>query len=676
MTFSSAENENFRADINALRALAVLSVIFYHFDFLGAASGYIGVDVFFVISGFLIGGQISTQIECGRFSLSAFMVSRIRRILPGLAVVCAAVYLWGWFYLMPGDYKLLVRNVLSVVSFVSNVAFASKQGYFDLGAQYKPMLHTWSLSVEAQFYLLLPFFLMLTFRLPSGLRGLTTVMVAVMSFAAALIMGNRSPDTVFFTFSARVWEFLIGCLVAWLSHGASGRVTALGKTRKGLLAASWAALIATCFFLPKGVVWPGPWTLLPTMLAAVIIVLGSGQPTGGLVRNRAVQHVGTISYSLYLWHWPLIVCWNLMNGELVAMRGVALWCLLAATWGLALLSWHFVERPFRVNREFWNARRLYGTYAAVVVVFAVTGTAIWKQDGVPARLPAYLAGANVASQSYSPIDKRCWDLPRAEKPAPFYACDLGSPNAVAPSVVLWGDSHSLHFLEVLRSALDGGSTSGFLFHRPGCEPAFPDRSRGDACDAHNEEVLHRIEQTPSIKTVVISIRQNDPRRVDRAWETVQRLLEKNYRVVFLGPLPEAKRAVAQEWAATQLLWRKPVMEMTLARDAPSRIQSFNQRLTYWRQAAAALKTRYAGHLVAIDLTDTFCDASQCWFVRDGVGLFRDADHLTPAGADRVVPLLLQALEPHKVLMPTLGETIWVHGMSGQLHLTPRLKVQE
>lgn len=653
MISSPAENDNFRPDINALRALAVLSVIFYHFDFLGAVSGYIGVDVFFVISGFLISGQISKQIESGRFSLSAFFVSRIRRILPALAVVCAAVYLWGWFYLMPADYKLLVRNILSVVSFVSNIAFASQQGYFDLGAQYKPMLHTWSLSVEAQFYLLLPFFLMLTFRLPFRLRGLATLIVAVISFAVALFMGSRSPDTVFFSFSARAWEFLVGCLVAWLSHSTSGRMTALGKTRKGLLAASWAALIATCFLLPKGLIWPGPWTLLPTMLAAVIILLGSGQAAGGLVRNRAVQHVGTISYSLYLWHWPLIVCWNLMHGELIAIRGVALWCLLGATWVLALLSWRFVERPFRVNRELWNARRLYSTYVAVVVVFAVTGTAIWKQDGVPARLPAYLEGANLASNSYSPIDKRCWDLPRAVKPAPFYACDLGSPDAVAPSVVVWGDSHSLHFLEVLRSAFDGGRTSGFLFHRSGCEPAFPDQSRGDACDAHNEEVLHRIEQTPSIKTIVVSIRQNDPHRVDRASETVQRLLEKNYRVVFLGPLPEAKRAVAQEWAATQLLWRKPVMEMTLARDALTRVQSFNQRLTYWRQAAAALKTRYAGQLVAIDLTNTFCDANRCWFVRDGVGLFRDADHLTPAGAASVLPLLLQALEPHEILTPTL-----------------------
>lgn len=642
MTSYSPVNDSFRPDINALRALAVLSVIFYHFDILGAASGYVGVDVFFVISGFLIGGQVSAQVRAGQFRLSAFMVSRIRRILPALVVVCVAVYLWGWLYMLPGDYRQLVRTVLSVVSFVSNITFASQLGYFDLGAQYKPLLHTWSLSVEAQFYLLLPFFLMVAFRLPTRLRLLATVMLTAASLAAALVMGSRSPDTVFFAFTARAWEFLAGCLVAWFTQGSSGRLVILGAARKGLVAATWVALIAACFLLPKGVVWPGLWTLVPVLLVASIILLGSGQASGPLVCNRVIQHVGTISYSLYLWHWPLIVCWKLMTNEPVTTSGVTLWVLLAATWGLALLSWRFVESPFRSNREFWSARKLYGTYAATFMAFTVAGVVIWTQDGVPSRLPAYLNGAITASHFEPPFNKRCWDLPRAV-PNSFFACDFGA-SSDKPSVVIWGDSHSLHFLEVMRKALDEGPVAGYLFHRPGCEPAFRDQPRGDICDIHNEEVLQRIETTPSLKTVIIAIRQNDPARVDRAWKAAERLLEKKYQVIFLGPLPEAKRAVAQEWTTTQLLRRTPVMDMTLARDTPTRVESFNHRLNHWRATASSMKARYPDKLVALDLTDTFCDANQCWFVRNGVGLFWDADHLTLAGAGLVLPAILRAME--------------------------------
>ena len=642
MTSSSPANEGFRPDINALRALAVLSVIFYHFDILGAASGYIGVDVFFVISGFLIGGQVSTQVRAGQFRLSAFMVSRIRRILPALVVVCVAVYLWGWLYMLPSDYKLLVRSILSVVSFVSNIAFASQQGYFDLGAQYKPLLHTWSLSVEAQFYLLLPFFLMIAFKLQTRLRLLATVVLATASLAAALLIGSSSPDTVFFAFTARAWEFLVGCLVAWFTQGASGRLVILGSARKVLVAAAWAALIASSFWIPKGVIWPGLWTLVPILLVASIIVLGSDQDAGLLVCNPVVQHVGTISYSLYLWHWPLIVCWKLMNSEQVSTSGITLWVLLAATWGLALLSWRFVESPFRSNREFWTAHKLYGAYTATFVAFTVTSVVVWKLDGVPSRLPEYLKGAITASYFQPPLNKRCGDLPRAAKNS-YFSCDFGI-SGDKPSVAIWGDSHSLHYLEVLREALDKGLIFGYLFHRPGCEPAFPDQARGDICDIHNEEVLKRIENTPSIKTIIIAIRQNDPVRVDRAAKTVQRLLEKKYKVIFLGPLPEAKRAVAQEWTSNQLLWRKPVMDMTVARDATTRVQSFNERWTHWSTTTSAMKTRYPDRFVALDLTDNFCDANQCWLVRDGVGLFWDADHLTLAGAGLVLPALLRVMD--------------------------------
>jgi peptidoglycan/LPS O-acetylase OafA/YrhL len=641
---SPAPESDFRPDINALRALAVLSVIAYHFDMLGAKSGYIGVDVFFVISGFLIGGQVGNQIERGAFSLRAFMVSRIRRIVPALVTVCVAVYLWGWLYLLPGDYRLLVRNVISVLFFVSNIAFAGQQGYFDLGAMYKPLLHTWSLSVEAQFYLLLPFLLMFAFRLSPRLRATATLGLASLSFVAALVMGARNPDAVFFAFAARAWEFLVGCLIAWHSRDILAKLVMPGFLHKALLASAWAALIAACFLIPRGMMWPGLWTLAPVLLTAAIIVLRANKPHGVLVRNPALQHVGSISYSLYLWHWPLLVCWGLTSGQATAAHGPILWALLAGTWVLAWLSWRFVEQPFRVNRAYWTSPRVYWAYASALVLCVTVGTFIWTQNGLPSRLPDYVQGAQLATRFRPRLDEHCWKLPRAgEKKDALYACDLGNPKSVVPSVALWGDSHSLQFLEPLQSAVDGGAMSGYLFHRPGCEPSFPAPGSTDPCDIHNEEVLRQITGTPSIRTLVIAIRHNDPRRVDRTMEAARRMLDKNYRVVFLGPLPEARRAVAQEWATVQLLRRQPVMEMTLERDATTGVQSFNQRLAHWRQSAAVLQLAYPGSFVALDVTDRFCDASRCWLVRDGKGLFGDADHLTPIGAAEVLPALLSAL---------------------------------
>src|SRR6476661_2925537 len=163
---SPRSDDSFRPDVNALRALAVLAVIAFHFGLPGAASGYIGVDVFFVISGFLIGGQIMSRLEQGRFSLVSFFSSRIRRIVPALAVLSVVVVAWGWLFQLPDDYTALTRSATSAIEFVSNRHFERQLGYFDLGAAYKPLLHTWSLSVEAQFYIALPFFLMLAWKLP------------------------------------------------------------------------------------------------------------------------------------------------------------------------------------------------------------------------------------------------------------------------------------------------------------------------------------------------------------------------------------------------------------------------------------------------------------------------------------------------------------------------------
>jgi peptidoglycan/LPS O-acetylase OafA/YrhL len=643
MQSGSAANPSFRPDINALRALAVLAVIAFHFGVPGAAAGYLGVDIFFVISGFLIGGQIQSRIAAGRFSLGGFFAGRIRRIVPALAFLCFAVLAWGWWFQLPGDYKNLARSVQSSAFFTSNVSFARQLGYFDLGAAYKPLLHTWSLAVEAQFYLLLPFFLLGLRRVRAGARAFLVLAVALASFGAALYLGREGSPAVFFSFWARAWEFLAGCAAAWFTVDKAPWPRLPPRARAALRGTAWTALIAACFLLPAGVAWPGPWTAVPVLLTAALIVLGIGQRFGPAIDNAPVQHLGTISYSLYLWHWPLLVCWRLVAME-DAAQGPAIWALLAATWLLGWASWRFVEQPMRRRPALHPDRRAFQGYAAVLAGLVVFGAVVSRTDGLPQRLPAYLQGAHVAALHDQKLDG-CRQLPGAPAREDPYACELGPVKAVAPTFAVWGDSHALRYMDALRRSLDGTARSGLLFHRPGCEPAPAGRSGHAACDVHNREVARVIAANPSVRTIVIAIRHKDPPRVDHAWDAAQELLAAGYRVVFLGPLPEAGRALAQDWAAAQMRGRRAIDEVTIAREQPTQVESFDARRQHWHERAEPLAAKYPGRLVALDLSELFCDPKRCWLVRGGVGLLRDTDHLTDAGVELVLPRLAREITP-------------------------------
>lgn len=644
MAATSEQSNHFRADINALRALAVLSVIAFHFK-LGAASGFIGVDVFFIISGFLIGGQVIHQLAEGEFRLKTFFLSRIRRIFPALAVVCLAVFLWGWFFQLPGDYKRISKDVAAAPIFISNIIFAHQSGYFDPAAELKPLLHTWSLSVEGQFYLLLPFVLLATFRLPSRFRVLPIWALGTASFVAALLMVKNSPDSAFFSFSARAWEFLIGNLLAWYVRKYQGQQRLGEKTRSAIIALLWASLIAACIFLPKSVPWPGFWTLVPTLLSAGIIGLGSfGGPVSVWLNNRVIQHVGNISYSLYLWHWPLLICWNLTSMEPAQSGGTAIWGILALTWVLAWTSWRFIEQPVRQNRTVWNQARLVRAYGGGALAFLLAAVVVSRTGGLPIRLPSYFDLEGVVKAEKTPDTKACWQLPGTQEERHIWGCDLGESHT-QPTVVVWGDSHSLQLLEPLQLQFERTGTTGLLFHYPACEPSFSGHSSGGTgCDNHNAAVVRLLKKTPSVRTVLISIRQNETSRVNRAAEAAAVLLSRGYKVVFLGPLPEAPRPVAQEWAKRQFIEREALRQLEVARDARTRVASFDERLSVWRKVTADLQQRFPTRFTPVELTDSFCGMAKCWLVKDGVALLRDADHLTYDGANIVVLQVAAALE--------------------------------
>ena len=652
MNPARAPDEPFRTDINALRALAVLAVIAYHHGLPGARSGFIGVDIFFVISGYLVGGHVLRGISEGTFSLRAFYGSRVRRIVPALAVLCLAVIPWGWFHLLPRFFTSLVTAALDATLFISNLPFSQHQPYFDLGALDKPMLHTWSLSVEAQFYLALPFFLWGALALRRYAAWLL-VAAGVASFGYALYCTGDPLNPGFYSAATRVWEFLAGTLVAWVLQRHGPWPWEAPRVCDAIWIAAWLGLIACCMFLPSFNAWPAKRTVIPVALTALIILAGAGRTAGAVAAHRTVQHAGTISYSLYLWHWPLLACWQLtvLPRDPSPLETAAL---LIATWLAGWASWRWVEQPARRSGSVLQWRRPLAAFGAVLLVAWSMSELLAPPDRFPARLPDYVQGAARAADDIGRTSVCRDGLDRLRHGEPV-GCELGDAARPQPVFAMWGDSHARHYFESLDRAARLEHLRGQMFTGAGCRPTAPRPASSHPCDQHNQHVWDSLARTPSITTVVIAIRQNAPGQVPEGMAAARELLARNYRVIFLGPTPEATWTLPQEWAAEQLREGRATAgysiarsarthRLTLARDAATQfLDSYDDRLAEWQALVASEVPRHGGRLVAPDLAPLFCDAERCWLARDGVGLLRDQNHLTLAGADRVAPAVVKLL---------------------------------
>src|SRR3954468_8850530 len=335
----------YRPDVDGLRAVAVLAVLAYH-AFQGAMpGGFAGVDVFFVISGFLITGIILEDLKAGRFTVAGFYWRRIRRIFPALILVLAACLLLGWQVLLPDEFRALGKHVAAGAGFVSNIALWREAGYFDAAAELKPLLHLWSLGIEEQYYLLWPLALLLFFR-----RSLLWLIlgVACVSFALNVAIVGGHPRAAFFLPVTRFWELLAGALLAYLPMAKPSHLRSfLG-----------AALVIAGFALLNGErAFPGWWALLPVGGTALLISAGpSAWVNRAILSRRAVVYVGLISYPLYLWHWPLLSYARIVHD------GEAPWELRCALLGLSIvlaaLTFELVEKPIRRGRLGAMARRV------------------------------------------------------------------------------------------------------------------------------------------------------------------------------------------------------------------------------------------------------------------------------------------------------------------------------
>jgi len=492
--------KNYRSDIDGLRAVAVLSVVLYHFGFPALTGGFVGVDIFFVISGYLITAIVQRELAEGTFTLGGFYRRRVRRILPALLAVVGASVVAGFFLLMPGDYTGLGWQAALSVTGMSNVYFKLRTGYFDQAAEMLPLLHTWSLAIEEQFYLVWPLWLAgaswLAGRRPK-ITGLAVAGAAAVSFIVAIWWVGTAPVQAFYSPFSRAWELALGALIVFLPI-LRGRLTSELATLTGALLIGW-----TVFTLTSSDPFPGLGALAPCLGAALLIWPRERLTLVGRVLSlRPMVLIGLISYSLYLWHWPILVFYRHYNNGLMPNSWTAA-VLIAATFAMSLLSWRFIERPFR--RPMAMGGRAVRAILSASAIIVMIGLGLVATSGVGARIPDSIRGMESLEAMWR------WDCPRHQAIADWgNACQFGAAwDQAAPKAFLWGDSHAEHIAPLLESV---SGAAGYVLART-C-PAFVDTTfvvehdndpgYADTCARYKAVAIKYLKNNPDISLVVLA----------------------------------------------------------------------------------------------------------------------------------------------------------------------------
>lgn len=636
---------HYRPDIDGLRAVAVLAVVLHHLSADLLPGGYVGVDVFFVISGYLITRIISREMEEGTFTFARFYERRARRIFPALFAVLAVTLLAGYFLLLPSDYAGTLRGALGTLFFASNVVFWRDMaaGYFAAtDAGLNSLLHTWSLAVEEQFYVFFPVLLLLCYR--HLLRHIVLILVvcATVSLAGAALLVQSKSVAVFFLSPFRAWELLAGSLLAFQAVPAI-RSRAMRELTAG---AGLLVILVACLVYDGKTTFPGLAALAPVLGATAILHAGASGPTftSRLLQWRPVLYIGLISYSLYLWHWPLIVLVRYALG--MASITAYIPVLLVASLLLASISYHFIEQPFRRGQVI--TRRFIVTSSALcaTVMALVSGVGLMRSGFVERFAPEVVYLDRTRSPQIPYVN--CEEKPLGS------GCLLGRAEG-APTMLLWGDSHLLAWAPALNASLASLNMRAVFAYSSACPPMLGvDNAVKPNCPVKNHAIKEYLLANPGIRTVVMSaywstyfkddgpltaMAGEPPARGTNAAQvalasTLHWLRAQNRKVILIGPVPvfdvNVPLALALEKATDRTLLHSSMNEQRLKHAAFMKVVDGAQR--------------EGGNIRYLDPIDWLC-AVDCMLMKDGIPLYRDAHHLSQAGAMVLKARLTEGLVP-------------------------------
>lgn len=654
----------YRAEIDGLRALAVVPVIFFHAGFELFSGGFVGVDVFFVISGYLITTILIEDIENKRFSILNFYERRARRILPALFFVMLICIPFAWLWMLPSQMKAFSQSLVAVSLFASNILFWRESGYFDTAGEEKPLLHTWSLAVEEQYYLLFPIFLILAWRC-----GRSRVFWMIVAMAALSLLlsewGWRNRATAnFYLAPTRAWELLAGSISAFIVQKQGV------KRNNALTLLGLAAIIFSIFFFNKTTPFPSAYTLVP-VLGVVMLVLYADRQTlvAKILSTKVFVGIGLISYSAYLWHQPLFAFARIrLNSDL---SNYLVSFLILVSFILAYISWRFIEAPFRQKNKV-SKSKIFAFSLTFLVLFSVFGFYGHTKNGLRDRFPDNITQIlNVDENIFEDSVRHCWDAIQAS-PNIDTGCSLGAFNQ-NKTFALIGDSHAGALQETLSRFASRRNLGGVGLSYRSCPPL------ATANDTSNDETCtnlrHSVFSSEGIQSlppnVIVSARwallteqeryTNDSgvreSGTDWLWNinygdsisyteamkneitaSLDLILSSGRHLIIVYPVPE------MGWEVPTKLARVLLTNAVLTEFAASvAVESFYERND---AAFAALDAvggeRSVGKVTRIYPHEILCK-KRCLAHLDGRPLYFDDDHLSQLGASKLMTEILDQI---------------------------------
>jgi len=642
--------EKYRPDVDGLRAIAIVPVVLYHADVPWFGGGFVGVDVFYVISGYLITRIIVDELDAtGSFSFVNFYERRARRIFPPLFVMMAVASIIAAFVLLPTALENFGKSVMAASLFSANFFFWKTSGYFGPAADRLPLLHTWSLAVEEQFYIIFPLFLVLVRRWSAKAVLPAIALGAAASFAANCYVAQRYPLSAFYLAPFRAWELALGSLI---TLGAFPAVTH-GAARAGLASLGLGMIAFAILRYTSATPYPGIAAFLPCAGAALLIHTGQSGPSPirTLLSARLMVGLGLISYSLYLWHWPLIVFAK--YASLHALSIAATSSLLAASVVLAVISWRYVEMPIRRRAVFPNRPRLFAAAAYSTVALVAFGAVCTMDGGLPWRVPADVLALDRAGhdENFDVLD--CHDMMAAAIRADRL-CRIGDASAPG-SWMVWGDSDAWALKPAIDKWMRENGEAGWISTRGGCAPLLGvERPVWEPCKEPNDATLdfigrHTVDRVlfaaawsgyPSLalrdeKSTGISAEET--RRVlnDAVDSTFATLAARNVKIYLFDTIPGAKMNVPDTLGRAQYFHEKIDIRFS--------IEEFQSRNQFF-DAAFRRNSRYiAGRFSP---AKTICATGTCEVLTaGGVPLYSDANHPSSGAADVFVAILRDGYSP-------------------------------
>ena len=638
-------NSNFRYDINGLRAYAVALVVLFHFGIAGFSGGFIGVDIFFVISGFLMTQIIVSGLEKNSFSFLKFYISRANRIIPPLVVLSLIIGIIGWFTLTPQELKDYGKHASTSLSFISNIQYFRESGYFNTDSHEKLLLHTWSLSVEWQFYIILPIFLFIIiyFTKKRFILNLIFSTVLIASLFLSIIITKSHPTAAFFLLPTRAWEMMAGGLIYLFFQK-----TQFSKSKSTFLEISGFILIAlSVMFFSDKTPWPSYNALIPVIGTFLILLTSNNNSI--FTKNKVIQFIGTTSYSIYLWHWPIVFYLSYIEKSKDPIY-IIIAILLSIFIGW--LSFKFIEVPARLFLSKCNIFKnylitlIYLTFSIIIFII------FYVKDGIPNRLPQNINKIAAQTNNKNPLMQKCHIGQGTDVPE----CKYGNGDV---RLIVLGDSHAAAMIRSTEKTLPHNS-SVLDWTYSGCptvENIKKVNSPNFQCGAVISNFLEKLHVYPNTPILVINrlnvlfhgapdgdsdlskpIRYiNTPmssynneyyNTMKQAYVSTLCKFSKNNPVFVTRPTPEFPKSIPKALAHKAIINSETRMSISKA-DYMQR-----SKLAYEAQDEAAEKCG----VKILETKDFFCDNNYCYPDKNGIPLYFDDDHLSIYGADQLIPL--------------------------------------